>query len=391
MSNKIKIVMYLNHSDDRKNACTVYRNITPLKYLKKDIEIKYVNQIETQIDFNPVKKVVTNIKIDAEVVEWADIVVFSRHYDQVSLMGCMAEIAKKMGKTVVYETDDLLHKIEQNFGKFDTGKSMQKIGEELKFIDYVLNNCDLVTVSTDNLKKYYSENYKCEPVTLPNCFDPAQWRGLYQYKKLRDFFRKKIRRDKTFRIGWQGGNNHFMKNFNYIVDPLNALKKKYGTKFEVVILSGQDPRLDEYSGERGKRKFFDFDVEWHKSVPVDKFPKALVKMDLDLGLVVVEDNEFSRAKSNIKWMEYGLLGIPAVSSRCEPYLETNAVLVDNSPEQWMAAIEDMMLNSEKCDKIGLEAREMALGFNIKNHAWKWLDAYRKAMAGELNKVGGSQK
>lgn len=384
LGRKIRVAMYLNHSEEMKNACTVYRNISPFKYLKDDVEVKYVHRVETQIDFSPITKKIENIKIDAEPIEWADIVVFSRHYYNVALMGCLSEVAEKMNKVIVYETDDLLHKLVQNVGKHNVKDIQSKMGNDLRFVDYALENADLITVSTENLRKFYSEKTKRSGVqVLPNCFDPSKWRFLYEYKKVRDFIRKKILKKKKIRIGWQGGNNHFLNNFNYIVDPLNELHKKYGTEFEFVIMSGMHPGLDAYGGDKDKRKFLDFDYIHINSVSIDKFPRKLAEMDLDIGLIFVEDNEFSRAKSNIKWMEYSLLGIPSISSRCEPYLETNAILVNNTKEEWMEAIERLMQNPELCDIIGKRAREMAQSFNIKNRAKEWLDAYLRVLVSKL--------
>lgn len=377
---KLKVVMYLNRPGDAKNACIIYRNINPMKYSKKDIDIRYISSVKSEIDFDPINKKVKNISIDAQPIEWADIVVFSRHYDQVSLMGCLMEVAQKMGKPVVYETDDLLHKVKLNTGGHTLDDSIDR---NLRFIDYALEHCDLTTVTVEPLKKFYEENFKVKGIVLPNYYDPAMWRGLYLYKKLRDFWRKTIRRDKTIRIGWQGGNNHYLNNFNHIVEPLNRLKKKYKDKIQVVLLSGLDPRVDYYAGKDGKRKFLEFDFERRVGVDVDKFPRALAKMDLDIGLIVVDDNEFSRGKSNIKWLEYGILGIPAISSLCAPYLDTNAVLVKNTEEEWFNSLDEMVQNHEKRGKIGLEARRMSLEFNIKKHAWKWVEAYRQVLADKL--------
>lgn len=365
MKNKIKVLIFLNHQSDKKNACTLYRNIIPFKYSKL-FDVRYVDKVETEIDYNPVKRIVNNINIKASDIEWADIVVFTRHYDQIALMGCLSEIANKMGKIVVYETDDLLQKVGENFGKLDLLKTeeLKKIKDQLRFVDYVIKNCDLITVSTEKLKEFYSKKTKSKVVVLPNYYDYKMWRGMYQYKKFRDFIRKKIKRDNTFRIGWQGGNNHFMNNFKYIVEPLNIIKKKYKDKVQVVILSGQDPRIDYY----GNRKdFFDFDFEWHQGVSINKFPKALAEIDIDLGLIVVEDNDFSRAKSNIKWMEYSLLGIPSIASKVEPYLNTNALLVNNNTDEWVSAIEEMIENKNKYDIISKEAREMVKSYNIKDN------------------------
>jgi len=378
---KIKVLIYLNHDSDRKNACTLYRCILPFKYLRK-FKVRYSNEVQTTFDYNPISKKVRSVSLKLDLVEWADVVVFARHYDQVSIMGMVAEAAKNMGKTIVYETDDLLHRVGQNLGGGGK-KGADEMDRQLKMIDWLLPHVDLLTVSTDSLKEFYSKKTEKPIFVLPNCFDPAAWRFLYVYKKLRDFWRKKIMKDDTIRIGWQGGNNHFLNNFNYIVDPLNEIAKKYGKKIQFVAMAGQHPNIDIYGNLGAKRKFLNFDFEYRKPVPVMSFPRALAEMDLDVGLIVVEDSEFSRAKSNIKWMEYGLLGVPAVSSNVLPYQDTNAVLVDNSYEAWVGAIESLVNNEHKRAIIGAKARKMALGLSIKKHAWRWEKAYRDALSGAL--------
>lgn len=378
MKNKMKVVMYLNHPEHKVNACTMYRNLNPMKYADKDIEIRYIDKVETSIDYNPVAKKVTSIRMDAEPIEWADVVVFSRHYDQVALMGCLVEVAESMNKVIVYETDDILQKVAENIGKhrYDKNEILEKLG----FPNWIIPRCDLLTGTTPYLVNYYRDEMGAKNVVAAkNCYDPAHWRGLYTYKKMRDFYRKVIKGDKIIRIGWQGGNNHFLKNFDYLVEPLTRLHEKYGTKFKFVVMSGVHPNLDVYGGSEEKRKFIEFDFEHVQSANLWKFPRRLAECDLDIGLIVVEDNEFSRGKSNIKWMEYGLLGIPSISSRCEPYLNTNAILVDNSPEQWVEAIESLMFDEEKRAKIGKEAREMTSDYDIRKHAHIWVDAYRDAL------------
>lgn len=378
---RIKVLMYLNHPDDLKNACTVYRNTMPMRHCG-GVKVRFVNKVETQIDFNPLARKVTGIRLEAGDIEWADVVVFSRHYDQFELMGCLAEVAKKMGKVIVYETDDLLHRIEVNLGKHK--RDGDGIVKQLRFIDSVSKMIDVVTVSTDYLGDFYREKYGAPTFVLPNCYDPFDWLFLNLYRKLRMFWRRRVIGDRTIRIGWQGGNNHFLNNFNYIVDPLNAIKKKYGDRVQFVAMAGQHPNVDVYGGEKEKRKFLDFNFEYRQPVKVDRFPRALASMDIDIGLIVVEDNEFSRAKSNIKWMEYALLGIPAVSSDCEPYRSTNAVLVDNSFDAWVSAISSMVESAEKRATIGSEARRMVKSLSIRRHARRWLEVYRWALRGGAN-------
>ena len=64
---------------------------------------------------------------------------------------------------------------------------------------------------------------------------------------------------------------------------------------------------------------------------------------MQIGLAVIEDNEFGRCKFFNKYLEYSKLGIMGLYSACEPYTfavtdGVNGILVNNTVEDWEATI-----------------------------------------------------
>jgi hypothetical protein len=77
-------------------------------------------------------------------------------------------------------------------------------------------------------------------------------------------------------------------------------------------------------------------AEIHDMVPIERYPETLASLALDVAVAPLQDNPFNRAKSNLKLLEYGWLGIPVVASDLEPYRDSPAVLARAG--DWIEAI-----------------------------------------------------
>lgn len=339
------------------NACDLYRHIVPFKYSKK-IEYRVAYDIPMIVgkDGNGV--------VNRELLKEFTHFLFLRYYnkDTLPLIRQLVEVAKEEGKKIVYETDDLIHKVIQNNRDEETFKKSKKV-KHVKTMEYLLTQADFMTVTTEPLKEFYSKKVKCPIHILPNYYDPELWEGV----KIPE------RKDRgVFRVGWMGGENHYQQDFPILVEPFNYLKKKYKDKIQFCVFSGKHPNQDHFPGERCP---FEFEFEYYTGASILEYPQKMANMNLDLGIVVVKDNEFSRAKSNIKWMEYGLLGVPSVSSKVTPYLNTTALLVENKADEWIKSIEEMMTNKEKYGIIKQKTIQEVKKWNIKDHYQEWEEVY----------------
>jgi len=83
-----------------------------------------------------------------------------------------------------------------------------------------------------------------------------------------------------------------------------------------------------------------------KKMPYKAFARKLQHEAFDLGVVPLSDLRFNRTKSNIKYLEYAVSGIPAIFSRVEPYAglshRETCLLAENDPDAWKQEIVRMI-------------------------------------------------
>lgn len=89
----------------------------------------------------------------------------------------------------------------------------------------------------------------------------------------------------------------------------------------------------------------------------EDFIKFQAERNWSIGLAPLLDNEANRCKTNNKFREYGACGITGVYSKIEPYVNSvvhgrTGLLVDQSPEAWIAAISRLLDNPTERRKIG---------------------------------------
>ncbi len=71
---------------------------------------------------------------------------------------------------------------------------------------------------------------------------------------------------------------------------------------------------------------------------IDKYPSKLASLDLDLAVAPLEINAFNKAKSNLRLLEYGILGWPVIATDIFPYQDAPVTLVKNKYRDWLRVI-----------------------------------------------------
>lgn len=316
---------------------------------------------------------VTNEQMFKEAMK-ADIIVFHRPMDINQLKAGM--LLKQLGKKIVMDNDDTYIKDSgvptQMFGKLNTKlkEAVQKIDDVLKKFASI---SDLVTVSTDFLKKEY-DSVNDNVITLSNCIDPLDWS------------KPKRNESDTIRIGIVGSvaSN---KDYEQIKPLLDKLKENPKV---VICLFALPPKsestkwaVDIYKPE------FDFwnqyNIEWTPFCQVEDYFDTLNNLRLDIMLIPRHDNYFNRAKSNIKFLEASMCEVPVVAQGfadgLSPYQgEEDSKYMDIAftEQDWIDKTMSLIDNKDKRIQMGKKAREYVINnYNIANNAHKWADAYLK--------------
>lgn len=237
------------------------------------------------------------------MMQQPDIIVYQTplHDNMINFLEYIKTFFPKV--TLIYEIDDLLTNIPIDNRAFhnqykDTSKRL------LKGLKY----CDRMVVSTQPLKDAF-ETYIDDIRIIPNYLPKALW-GTLQSKR---------NRSEKLRVGWAGSIFH-----KGDLALISKLVENYHDAVEWVFFGMAPEGLD------GK-------IEFHPGVSLEHYPEKLATLDLDLALVPLEDNAFNAAKSNLRLLEFGILGWPVICSDVYPYREAPVTRVKNRYKDWEKA------------------------------------------------------
>lgn len=248
----------------------------------------------------------------------------------------------------VYELDDYLPRLPHK-SAFRAGIPKDAMRSLRRGLSYV----DRFVVSTPALAEAF-DGLHCDIRVVPNRLAPARWDGLASRR----------RRGRKPRVGWAGGAGHG-GDLELIVDVVKALSDEVEWVFFGLC---PEPLLDLVH-------------EVHAGVGIEKYPAKLASLDLDLGLAPLEDNLFNACKSNIRLLEYGVLGVPVVCSDLRCYREDGlpVVRVRNRFKDWVDAIRAHTRDPDHAARQGdaLRARVQAEWMLRGEHLQTWLDAWTR--------------
>ena len=217
-----------------------------------------------------------------------------------------------------------------------------------------VEEADIVTTPTHLLaEKLRTMNPNVK--VLPNMLPTDGW----------DYPEPKVQVEDKVVLGWAGSSSHG-GDFRAVNGVIQQLLDRY-PHVEFALVGGP--------GE--------IELEEHERIrPLDatdirRYPKILE--NFDVGLIPLADTAFNRSKSDLKFVEYSMLGIPSVASKLEPYLRTikhgeNGFLA-TSPKDWLKYLTRLIEDVELRRTIGARAQEYARTRTIEHAIEKWERAY----------------
>lgn len=351
-------------------------------YVRIDKPSKYVNREYEFVSF-------PTVTLTLELLAWANIVVWQRQHKKELIP--FRDMCKKLNKVQIYDIDDNLHCVEKNNPAY---ASYNPTTEAYKNILEWIKACDFLTVTKPALGEFYKEKTGKNYFVLPNCID------------FEDFPKREVKQnlDKPIRIGWIGSVTHFddLKLTSYAI---NNLKKKYGDKIEFVMM-GFDGKLRSHEAVKrnvgGKEvemietKIFEdafegVKREFHKFVNTYDYYKALVDLDLDIGIIPVTRCEFNdTGKSNLKWIEMSAAKIPCVVSKSPVYSDVeNGVtgFVAKREADFERHLEALIESQELRSKIAENAYAFVRNnYDMSMKVSEWINLYRYAVSVKIQNI-----
>lgn len=195
-----------------------------------------------------------------------------------------------------------------------------------------LREADIVTTANTFLADY-ARQHSSSVVVVPMAIDTDIWKPTIK------------KESKQIVIGWAGAPVN-IPNIERIGPVLCVLLKKYPS-LRLAVFSGEKPSLP-------------CPFEFHRFVPGAE--PAFIQ-SLDIGLLPLPDEEYSKGKSPIKAIQYLSCGIPVVGNvkgaTAEILKQNNSIPV-SSQDDWVNALEVLIHDRNLRTSLGETGRQFIL-------------------------------
>jgi len=279
----------------------------------------------------------------------------------------LKKVQQEHGFKIIYEVDDVVFKEDiPDYNKFKYAFDNDEIRQNC--ID-IINMCDEVTVTCPFMKELYQERTGQKNITVIPNFVPDFWMGnLFNGKEVATQFEKNKKKP---RILYTGSGAHYdvenktggKDDFTLVRDFVRATVDKY----QWIFVGAFPPQLHDLVQTK-KIEFY----PWQNLL---MYPKFIASLNAQMMVAPLEDNNFNKAKSDIKFIEACTLGIPCLCQDMETYSSAPEALRFKTIEEFADKINTILNwknrskyygNIHKLRGIG-EQRTLELDQNIGAH------------------------
>ena len=223
---------------------------------------------------------------------------------------------------------------------------------------FVLDVDDAIWLSNKKIKQVPSFISRAEHITVGNSFLADWFEKFNRHISIvptsvdtKYFVPAKHRQEKKhFIIGWIGT----FRNLVYLEEiekPINIFLKKHKNVI-LLIVSNTKPHLKTIP--KSQLKF----IKWSKGIEVSTI------QNMDVGIMPLSDNEWTRGKCSFKMLQYMSCGVPVVASPVGMNREVLAKgpigLSAVSIDDWLDAFEFLYQNRRIATKMGEEGRKVVI-------------------------------
>ncbi len=345
------IVNVLFEHDDRGNphGCSHIRLLRPLAYPTLKNRLKMLASRDL-------------------AAERADVVVVERWW----LPACDEAQAHRLVRDVRARGSTLIYTLDDNLLDIDLDEEGSAVTEVRKRITrYFIREADGVIVSTPALAQRLS-HLNSRIRVVPNALDEQ----LFLTDGFDPLLSPPRPAEAPVVLGYMGTLTH-AADLALMIGPLRKLMARYGARvqLEIIGVSQNVNRMQALFGNRVRM------LDPGDAVHYEQFAHWFSRnAHWDIGLAPLTDRAFNRCKSDIKFLDYGILGIPGIFSRVGPYAdsvvhEQNGLLVDNAPQDWYAALSRLVDDPSLRQRLGRGAAEYVRSQRVLNvRATDWLAA-----------------
>ncbi len=235
-------------------------------------------------------------------------------------------LAKVLNKKIIYDYDDAIWMADQ------VGEN--KLWTLLKWRSKVASICKWsYKVSTGNdFLADYARQYCNEVVVLPTVINHEVHTSATKEK------------NQILVIGWTGSHSTLFY-LESLLPTLQELEKSF--EFTFLVIANKDPKLP--------LKNYQF-IKWSRESEIEDLSL------MDIGVMPLEDNEWSKGKCGFKLIQYLSIGIPAIASpvgvNSEIVINNETGFLASSHNEWLEALKELLDSSTLRKEMGEAGREL---------------------------------
>jgi processive 1,2-diacylglycerol beta-glucosyltransferase len=301
----------------------------------------------------------------SEAIPDCDLLVVERHslwpYER-QLDGFVRVLSRcrRAGIRVVYELDDNLLDLNRD-APWETypGDSLRGV------VAFLARQADGMVVSTPALAERVA-HLRSGVLVVPNALDERLFGSAAA---------PSASRSSAVTIGYMGTLTH-EADLRMVLAPLRALLRRHAGRVRLELVGGaaEDRVASLFEGLPFRQLHPRHEDAYPKFVP---WMRRHLKWDV--AIAPLEDSAFTRCKSDLKYLDYGALGIPGVFSDVRPYRETvrhreTGLLAANEPKAWAEALEEIVSDGALRARLAEAATaDVHGGRTLRANATRWSD------------------
>ena len=296
---------------------------------------------------------------EAEWLPWSDVPAVERalHFHDVIVLYRVPgfppvmsyiEYARSLNKLLIYDVDDLVFDRQQLAHKFGndrgqlTKRQYQNLLTGADLYHQALSAVPFCLVSTEPLRQEVEKAGDTAAFVLPNGISTELLAAAKNNRAERN--------NEEVMLFYGSGTNTHDADFGYVGEVLSDLLATFAQLRVIVVGPVQlDPRLHRFADR----------VQTIKFLKYESYLELLAYADISIA--PLQPGVFADCKSEIKWLEAGLLGVPSVVTKTKAYIDIidqgrNGFMAEN-PEQWRSILTELITDPELRAKTGSAAQQ----------------------------------
>lgn len=353
-----KKILFLTLHRKRRSPGQRFRHEQYLDYFeKKSFEITYSNMLSQSQDKvfyssgNLFRKI--SIGIAATFTRLRD-VFRANQFDYIFIFrdafffGTFFEWLFKASKAkLIFDFDDSiwLHDVSSNQSFFQKLKNPAKTGT-------IISYCDLTIAGNEYLANYAKKHTQSVTI-IPTTID------------LKEYTRVEVKKGPGVCIGWSGSFST-IKHFESSLEALKIIKEKYRDKVYFKVIGDGNYKNHELGIEG---------LPWKAQTEVSDL------CEMDIGIMPLPDDAWSKGKCGLKGLQYMALEIPTIMSP----VGVNSDIIDEgkngflagSTDDWVDKLTLLIEDVELRKKVGKAGRTtVEKEYSVEGNKEKWLAAFK---------------